>query len=99
MLTGMSKYVWIIGLGGGIGSICRYLLQAWVVRHYPHPFPFGTLAANLLGCFGIGIVFALAEKRMLLSPEWRFFLTTGFCGGFTTFSTFSYEVLALLTRG
>jgi CrcB protein len=62
-------------------------------------FPFATLIVNVGGCFLIGVLFALSDRGNLLSPEWRIFLTTGFCGGFTTFSTFSYESLLLVQDG
>ena len=92
----MSRIVWIIGIGGLAGTMARYLMQQFVYRYYPATFPYGTLAVNLLGCFLIGIFYALSEKGNLLSPEWRMFLTTGFCGGFTTFSTFTYESVNLI---
>jgi CrcB protein len=92
----MSKLIWIIGLGGFLGTVARYLAQQMVYRYYPVTFPYGTLAVNLLGCFLIGIFYALSERGNLLSPEWRMFLTTGFCAGFTTFSTFTYESVNLI---
>lgn len=92
----MNKIVWIIGIGGFIGTVARYLLQQVIYRYYPATFPFGTLAVNLGGCFLIGVFYAWSEKGDVLSPEWRMFLTTGFCGGFTTFSTFSYESVNLI---
>ena len=95
----MARIVLIIGVGGFIGTIARYLSQQLIYKFYPATFPIGTLAVNLLGCLLIGIFFALSEKGNLLSPEWRMFLTTGFCGGFTTFSTFSYESVQLLNDG
>lgn len=85
----------IIGAGGFIGSIARYLTQQGISKILPVIFPYGTLAVNISGCFLIGIFYTLAEKGNILSPEWRVFLTTGFCGGFTTFSTFSYETFNL----
>ena len=95
----MTRIVLIIGIGGFIGTIARYLSQQFIYKFYPATFPIGTLFVNLLGCLLIGIFFALSEKGNLLSPEWRMFLTTGFCGGFTTFSTFSYESVQLLNDG
>lgn len=92
----MNRIVLIIGLAGFLGTIARYLSQQLVYKYYPVTFPYGTLAVNLLGCFLIGIFYALSEKGNLLSPEWRMFLTTGFCGGFTTFSTFTYESVNLI---
>lgn len=86
----------IIGAGGFLGTIARYLTQQGVIRILPVIFPYGTLAVNIAGCFLIGIFYALADRGDALSPEWRFFLTTGFCGGFTTFSTFSYESYNLI---
>lgn len=82
-----------------MGSIARYLSQQAVLKFYPSSFPFGTLAVNITGCFIIGLVYAFTEKGNLLSPEWRIFLATGFCGGFTTFSSFAYENIVMLRDG
>lgn len=95
----MTRIIFIIGIGGFIGTIARYLSQQLIYKFYPATFPFGTLSVNLLGCLLIGIFFAMGEKENLLSAEWRMFLTTGFCGGFTTFSAFSYESVQLLNEG
>jgi CrcB protein len=95
----MTRLIFIIGIGGFIGTIARYFLQQVIYKFYPASFPFGTLSVNLLGCLLIGIFYALSEKGNVLSPEWRMFLTTGLCGGFTTFSTFSYESVQLLNDG
>jgi CrcB protein len=86
----------IIGTGGFLGSIARYLSQQAISKILPNIFPYGTLAVNIAGCFLIGIIYALADRGNAITPEWRFFLTTGFCGGFTTFSTFSYESYNLI---
>lgn len=93
------KNIILVGLGGGAGSIARFLCQKFVYEWYPHPFPLGTFLVNISGCFLIGIFYELAEKGNLLTPEWRILLTTGFCGGFTTFSTFAYENINLLRNG
>ena len=82
-----------------MGSVSRYLLQLLVARHFVHPFPLGTLLVNVLGCLLIGFFYAAAERGAIGSPELRLLLTTGFCGGFTTFSTFSYETITMLTDG
>ncbi|HVM88631.1 MAG TPA: fluoride efflux transporter CrcB [Puia sp.] len=92
----MLKNVLIVGIGGGMGSIARYLCQKYFYQLHPHPFPFGTFIVNIFGCFLIGIFYALSEKGNLFTPEWRIFLTTGICGGFTTFSSFAYENVTLL---
>lgn len=93
------KAILLVGLGGGAGSIFRYLCQKWVYYFYPHPFPWGTLLVNLTGCFLIGVFYSASEKSGLFTPEWRLLLTTGFCGGFTTFSAFAFENLTLLKNG
>jgi CrcB protein len=89
----------LIAIGGALGSVSRYGCQKWIYQFYPHPFPFGTFAVNILGCLLIGLFFGISEKGNLMSPNWRIFLTTGFCGGFTTFSTFSFETLSLIRNG
>jgi CrcB protein len=88
-----------IGIGGGLGSILRYLLQIFAGRHIPIAFPMGTFLVNFSGCFLIGIFYSLTSRYTGFSPEWRLFLITGICGGFTTFSTFSYDGLMLLKQG
>ncbi|MGE4569420.1 MAG: fluoride efflux transporter CrcB [Bacteroidales bacterium] len=90
------KILLIIGSGGFIGTIARYLLSRWVMEVSGPAFPMGTFVVNLLGSFLIGIFYGLSERGGLLSAEWRLFLTVGLCGGFTTFSTFANENLLLL---
>jgi CrcB protein len=85
----------IIGAGGFIGSVSRYLLSHLIQDRFFSSFPFGTLSVNIVGCFLIGLVFGLSE-RSNLSSEWRLFLATGIIGGFTTFSAFSLETVSLL---
>jgi CrcB protein len=95
----MFKNILLVGFGGAIGSIARYLSQKYIYEWHPHPFPFGTFLVNIAGCFLIGVFYGLMEKGNILTPEWRLFLTTGLCGGFTTFSTFAYENVILLKTG
>jgi CrcB protein len=95
----MDRNILLVGLGGLIGSIARYLVAVLFAGQFISSFPFATFAVNIVGCFLIGILFALSDRGHLLSPEWRIFLTTGFCGGFTTFSTFSYESMKLIQDG
>ncbi|HTR31721.1 MAG TPA: fluoride efflux transporter CrcB [Puia sp.] len=92
------KVALLIALGGALGSLSRYGAQTYVYKLYPFVFPLGTFLVNVTGCFLIGLFYGLSEKGNLLPPDWRLFLTTGFCGGFTTFSTFAYEN-ANLIRG
>ncbi len=92
------KLLFIVGAGSFIGGVLRYLTAQFVQSKFLPAFPFGTLAVNAVGCFAIGLIFGLNEK-MILSAEWRLFLATGVCGGFTTFSAFSGETFALLREG
>jgi len=84
----------IVGLGGFVGSSARYLLSGWVYR-MGEGFPYGTLVVNVAGCLAIGLLAGMAETRSVLDPQMRLFLLIGLLGGFTTFSTFAYETLAL----
>ncbi|MCF6212758.1 MAG: fluoride efflux transporter CrcB [Flavobacteriaceae bacterium] len=92
------RIVALVGLGSFIGGTLRYLIAQMVQSKFLSAFPFGTLTVNIIGCFVIGIVFGMSEK-FNLSPEWRLFLATGICGGFTTFSAFSLETMQLLRDG
>lgn len=89
----------LVGLGGMAGCLARYWIGGWVQQLSDADFPFGTMTVNLAGCFVIGFVLALSLDRGVLGPNTRLLLTTGFCGGFTTMSTFSYETVALLADG
>src|SRR5437868_3203797 len=95
----MIKNLLLVAVGGGVGSMARYLCQKWVSENHAHPFPWGTFLVNLAGCFFIGIVYAAAEKTTFISPQIRLLLITGFCGGFTTFSTFAFENMNLIRSG
>jgi CrcB protein len=88
-----------VGLGGLIGSLARYGLAGMVQRFSGPAFPAGTLMVNVLGSFMVGLVMILSLERGLINAEMRLFLAVGFCGGFTTMSTFSYETIALLRDG
>lgn len=93
------KIILIVFTGSGFGGVARYGMQTWIFRMYPFTFPLGTFIVNTVGCLLIGLFYALSEKGNLLTPEWRLALTTGLCGGFTTFSTFAYENMSLLRTG
>ena len=89
----------LVAAGGLLGSLARYWLSGFVQRLAEHEFPSGTLAVNIVGSFVIGLVMTLSLERGLIDEDMRLFLTTGFCGGFTTMSAFSYETMALLHDG
>ncbi|HEB51549.1 MAG TPA: fluoride efflux transporter CrcB [Desulfobulbus sp.] len=92
--------LFVIGSGGFVGAILRYLVSGWVqVWSGSILFPFGTMAVNLIGCFVIGFFSFLVESRGFLSVETRSFLLIGLLGAFTTFSTFGNETLTLLRNG
>ena len=95
----MGKILWV-GFGGFLGSIGRYVLSEYV-QHLVRGtgFPYGTLAVNLIGCLGIGFLSQWVGTRGFLGPETRLFVFTGLLGGFTTFSTFSYETMNLWQAG
>jgi CrcB protein len=87
-----------VGLGAALGALLRWQLGAWLNSLWP-AVPAGTLAANVLGGYGIGLAMAFFAQRPELPPEWRLLVITGFLGGLTTFSAFSAEVMTLLQQG
>lgn len=89
----------MIGLGGLIGAIGRYAVSGFVQRYFNSSFPAGTLAVNILGCFILGVVMHLIQHNGLFSDHTRMFITVGFLGAITTFSTFGHETLTLLDTG
>ena len=91
----MVKDIIIVGIGSGIGGICRYLISLFM-NHVGNGFPWGTFTVNVAGCLLTGILWGVTSRFQNLSPTFSLFLMVGFCGGFTTFSTFSKEGLAML---
>ncbi len=94
----MGRLIWIC-LGGAAGSGLRYLVSGWVLRALGTSFPYGTLAVNLLGSFLLGALMYVGLSTEWLPPALRLALTTGALGGFTTYSTFSYETMRLIQDG
>jgi CrcB protein len=88
--------IWSVALGGALGSVARFLLGAAVQQRAGTTFPIGTLLINISGALVLGFLMRFALSTPGITPTARVFLTTGFCGGYTTFSTFSYETFTLL---
>ena len=95
----MIKSLCLVGLGSFVGGALRYLISTWMKNACSQGFPWGTLMVNLVGCFLIGVIFALFSRFCSTSHPWCLLLTTGLCGGFTTFSTFANESLQMLQNG
>ena len=95
----MLKILLFIGSGSFLGGIARYLLSKSIQQTVITSFPLGTFWVNITGCFLIGLIYGFSDRGAPISNELRLFLAVGFCGGFTTFSTFSHENLALLRDG
>ena len=93
------NYSWLlVAVGGGAGAVARYLMQQYVQGRWPLAWPVGTGAVNALGCLLAGLFLGLLERHNL-GAAWRLLLITGVCGGFTTFSAFALENVALLREG
>lgn len=95
----MIKTLLTVALGGGLGSVGRFLLQRGITQGQENLFPTSTLLVNLIGCLVIGLLWGLSERNNVLNEEWKLFLFTGLCGGFTTFSAYSQESISLLRDG
>jgi CrcB protein len=93
------KHLLLVGLGGFIGSVARFLVSKLNLSWHFFSIPMGTLTVNVLGSFIIGILVGISVKSDLISTDLRVFLMVGFCGGFTTFSSFSSENLMLMQNG
>jgi CrcB protein len=91
--------LWYIAAGSALGGVSRYLVGGMAQKILDTTFPAGTLVVNLSGSFLLGLFLRYALETPTLTPEMRAFLTIGFCGGYTTFSTFSYETVTLLRTG
>ncbi|MBX7203761.1 MAG: fluoride efflux transporter CrcB [Bacteroidia bacterium] len=89
------KELIVVFIGSGLGGLSRFALGRWVDNWHTQPFPFGTFVVNLLACFLFGFIVGLADTKQILPPTAKLFMTVGFCGGFSTFSSFSSEALSL----
>ena len=95
----MIQSVLYVALGGALGSAARFVVSRLVQEHVSTPFPLPTMAVNIVGCLLIGLVYGFAARHEGLGDGMKLFLTVGFCGGFTTFSTFCNENLSLMRGG
>jgi len=94
----MLKQLVLVGLGGGIGSMLRFAVSTWMARAVQGAFPWPTLLVNLSGCLLIGWLIGLVSPSHPANDQLRLLLVTGFCGGYTTFSTFAQENLTLINQ-
>jgi CrcB protein len=94
----MLKSILIVGFGGFIGTVARYLTSRYFQENIASVFPWSTFTINIIGSLLIGIFYGISEKGDFMSPDVRLFLTVGICGGFTTFSTFSNDAFLLLRQ-
>ena len=94
----LSNY-FMIGLGGFLGAIARYIVALWIGQRWGRIFPLGTFVVNVSGCFLISLLMSLFTEKFMVNPQLRLFLVIGFLGAYTTFSTFEYETGNLVKDG
>ncbi len=92
------NYLWI-ALGAVAGAIARYTLSSYIARQFSAAFPYGTLLINVSGSLVLGFFLILAGERILLDPRWRMLVAIGFCGSYTTFSSYAFETFASMESG
>jgi fluoride exporter len=91
-------YLWI-ALGAVVGASARYFVSGYIARTFATAFPYGTLFINITGSLLLGFFLILAGERILLDPRWRFLIAIGFCGSYTTFSSYAFETFAYMEQG
>lgn len=92
------NYLWI-AVGAVVGASARYFLSGLVARNFSATFPYGTLLINLTGSLVLGFFLVYSTERVLLDPRWRLLVAIGFCGSYTTFSSYAFESFALMEQG
>jgi CrcB protein len=93
-----SSYIWI-ALGAIVGASARYFLSTLIARDFASAFPYGTLVINITGSLILGFFLVFSTERVLLDPRWRLLVAIGFCGSYTTFSSYAFESFALMEQG
>jgi CrcB protein len=91
-------YLWI-ALGAVVGASARYFLSGFIAKALPSSFPYGTLIINITGSLLLGFFLAWTSERVLVDPRWRLLIAIGFCGSYTTFSSYAFETFALVEQG
>lgn len=89
----------VVAIGGAVGSVARYLIGNFVSKNYHGSFPIGTFFINIVGCFLMGFFMSSLIQKEMADTTWRLFLCVGLLGGFTTYSSFGYEAITMLTQG
>lgn len=97
-LNYLSNYIWI-ALGAVVGASARYFLSTLIARDFVSAFPYGTLLINITGSLILGFFLVFSTERALLDPRWRLLVAIGFCGSYTTFSSYAFESFALMEQG